>query len=104
MQDDPPFLEGVLMRLQFRTWSCPILALGLILSVGCGPTNEETLGGQTSKAVPQKEGMPNFKSYGEYAQWQAKEDAKNKAAGKGKSAPKAEAPKPAAKAPSGSQK
>ncbi len=88
------------MRWRFRTWSYPTLALGLILSAGCGPTNEETLGGQTSKAIPHKEGTPDFKTYAEYAQYQAKEAAKNKAAGKGKPAPKAEAsPKPETKNP-----
>jgi hypothetical protein len=66
----------------------PVLALGGFLFAGCGPANEESLGGQTSKAVPHKEGTPDFKSYAEVQQHQAEQAAKNRAGGKGKPAAK----------------
>jgi hypothetical protein len=66
----------------------PVVALGALLFAGCGPANEESLGGQTSKVVPHKEGTPDFKSYAEVQQYQAQQAAKKRAAGKGKPAAK----------------
>src|SRR5687767_11200451 len=53
---------------------------------GCSPTNEEGLQG-SSKAVPHKEGTPEFKSYSEAMQYQAQQNAKSHPAkGTGKKA------------------
>jgi hypothetical protein len=93
----------MLMSLRYRALSRLVVALGLLLTLGCGPTNEENLGGQTSQAVPHKEGTPDFKTYAEAQQYQAQQAAKNRPAGKGKAAPKA-APAEESKAPSESPK
>jgi hypothetical protein len=62
----------------------PLLGLSVFLFSGCSSSNEENLGGQTSKVAPQKEGTPDFKGYGEAVQYQTKQAAaKNRAAGKG---------------------
>src|SRR4051812_18541526 len=61
----PLLAKGLLMRFRIRAVALPSLALGLLVSVGCGqPSNEEELKG-SSVAVPHKEGTPDFKSYGE---------------------------------------
>ena len=65
------------MSLRYHALSRPLAALVLLLAVGCGPTNEENLGGQTSRAVPHKEGTPDFKSYAEAQQYQSQQAAKN---------------------------
>jgi len=64
-----------------------LLALGLLVVVGCGPANEEELKGK-SVAVPHKEGTPDFKSYGEAMKYQAEQQAKNQ--NKGAAAKKAQ--------------
>jgi hypothetical protein len=87
------------MSLRYHELSRPIMALGLLLTLGCGPTNEENLGGQTSKAVPHQAGKPDFKSYAEVQQYQADQANKNRSAAKGKTAP---APKSVEKAPASS--
>jgi hypothetical protein len=79
------------MKIQCEALSRAFLVLGLMLTVGCGPANEENLGGQTSRAVPHKEGTPDFKTYAEAQQYQAQQAAKNRPAGKGKATPKAAA-------------
>ena len=75
------------MRRRYRMLALPTVALGIFLLAGCGPANEENLGGQTSEAVPHKEGTPDFNSYAEAQQYQSAQAAKNRPAGKGKAAP-----------------
>jgi hypothetical protein len=84
------------MTLRYRVLALPTVALGVFLTTGCGPTNEEALKGE-SQVVPHKEGTPDFKSYSEAMQYQAQQAAKNKSAkGAAKKAqtatPKAEEP------------
>jgi len=75
------------MRFRIRAVALPSLALGLLVSVGCGqPSNEEELKG-SSVAVPHKEGTPDFKSYGEAMKYQTQQQAKNQG---GKAASKKE--------------
>jgi len=82
-------------------WS--LIGLGLLLSHGCGTTNEEELKGK-SVAVPHKEGTPDFKSYSEAMQYQAQQQAKNKGAkGAAKKAPEKEEVKAPEKAPEKAQ-
>ena len=83
------------MRLRYGAVALPLVALSTLLLAGCGPSNEENLGGQTSQVAPHKEGTPDFKSYGEAMQYQAQEAAKKKA-GRGK-APVKSQPAPAEK-------
>jgi hypothetical protein len=52
------------------------LALGALLHAGCGPANEENLGGQTSKVAPRDPNVPDFKSYGEVQEYQRQQAAK----------------------------
>jgi hypothetical protein len=80
--------KGSLMRLRFEVVAFPIVALSGFLLAGCGQSNEESLGGQTSQAVPHKEGTPDFKSYGEVQQYQTEQAAKNRGGAKTKPAPK----------------
>jgi hypothetical protein len=84
--------KGSLMKRGYRALA--LLALGALLSAGCGPstTNEENLG--ATKTVPGTGETPNIKTYGDYARYQAEKAAKERAAGKGKAAPKAQAGTP----------
>ena len=43
------------MRVRYGAMALPTVAMGASLLVGCNPSNEENLGGQTSKVVPHKE-------------------------------------------------
>jgi hypothetical protein len=86
------------MRLRYDAVVLLILALGAFVVAGCGSSNEESLGGQTSQVVPHQAGTPDFKTYGEAQQYQADQAAKNRAGGKGKPAPKSQ-PKPAEEQP-----
>jgi hypothetical protein len=61
------------------------MTLGAALLTGCGPTNEESLGGQTSKVEPHQAGAPEFNSYAEVAKYKA-EQAKKSTGGKSKPA------------------
>jgi hypothetical protein len=74
------------MKPRYRATAPLAVVLGVFLFAGCGTTNEESLGGQTSKAVPHKEGTPDFHSYAEVQQYQTQQAAKNRAGGKGKAA------------------
>jgi hypothetical protein len=76
------------MRVRYGAVALPTVAMGAFLLVGCNPSNEENLGGQTSKVVPHKEGMPDFKTYAEVQQYQTQQAAKNRSAGKGKASAK----------------
>jgi hypothetical protein len=82
----PNISRGSFMRVRYRVLALPAVALGAFMFAGCGPTNEENLGGETSKAVPHKEGTPDYKSYGEAMGDQAKIAAKNKRGKGGKAA------------------
>ena len=75
------------MRLRFVAFALPLAACGALVLGGCNSANEENLGGQTSKAVPQKADTPNFQSYAEMSNYQTQQAAKNKAGGKAKPAP-----------------
>jgi hypothetical protein len=70
-----PRQSRVVLPTMFALWAC--------LVGGCTASNEEGLGGQTSKAVPHKEGTPDFKSYAEAQTYQTQQAAKNRAARKG---------------------
>jgi hypothetical protein len=75
------------MRLRYRVLGPPTVALGAFLLAGCGPSNEENLGGQTAQVVPQKAGVPELKSYGDAMKYQAAQAAKDRPAAKGKATP-----------------
>jgi len=75
------------MRFRIRAVALPALAVGLLLSVGCGQTtNEEALKGE-SVAKPPEPGKPEFKSYGEAMKYQSQQQAKNQGKGAAKKAP-----------------
>jgi hypothetical protein len=81
------------MKPRYRALALPALALAASVWAGCGPSNEDTLKGE-SKATPQDPNVPDFKGYGDAMQYQAKQAAQNKAA-KGKTATPKEVPAPA---------
>jgi hypothetical protein len=91
------------MRLRYRAWALLPLVLGTLLLAGCSPANEEGI--VQGEKAPRKEGMPDFKSYAEVQQYQAKQAAESHPAGKGKgkATPKP-APKEESKAPTEPQK
>ena len=72
------------MRVRYRALALPAVVLGILLSGGCGPANEENVA--DTKSAPIDPNAPVFKTYGEKVQYQAEQDAKNKAATKGKTA------------------
>ena len=78
------FSKGSPMRIRIGSMALPIIALFAFLLAGCGTANEESLGGQTSQAVPHKEGTPDFQSYGEAQKYQSEQAAKNRTKGKAK--------------------
>jgi hypothetical protein len=80
------------MKARYRALALAALALCACVYTGCGPTNEDTLKGE-SKVTPQRSDIPNFKSYGEMMQYKTEQEAKKKGA-KGKTDAK-EAPAPA---------
>jgi hypothetical protein len=86
------------MKRLFRAITLPALALGALLSSGCGQstTNEEGL--VTTKAAPVESDIPVFKTYGERQLYENEQAAKKRAAAKGKVAPKAP-PKASQEAP-----
>jgi len=84
------------MKARYRALALSALALCAGMYTGCGPSNEDSLKGE-SKVTPQKSDMPNFKSYGELMQYKKDEAAKNKAA-KGKTETKEAAPEKAKEA------
>jgi hypothetical protein len=81
------------MKARYRALALPAVVLGACVYSGCGPSNEDTLKGE-SKVAPQRSDMPNFKGFGDAMQYQAEQAAKKKAA-KGKTDTKeASAPAP----------
>jgi hypothetical protein len=86
------------MKIRWGAVAVLIVGLGAFLIAGCGPANEEILGGQTSKPVAHKEGEPDFKTFAEAQQYQTEQAAKNRPGGKGKpaatTAPKSQPEKP----------
>jgi hypothetical protein len=72
------------MRVRYRALALPAVVLGIFLSGGCGPANEEGIA--DTKSAPIDPNAPVFKTYGEKIQYDAEQAAKNKAAGKGKPA------------------
>jgi hypothetical protein len=83
-------LEVSSMRLRYGAVALPLVALSALLLAGCSATNEENLGGQTSKVVPRQEGTPDIKTYAEAVKYQEEQAAKNRAASKGKAAPRSQ--------------
>jgi hypothetical protein len=81
------------MKLRFAAAALPLAAWGALVLGGCNTANEESLGGQTSKAVPNKGDTPNFQSYGEMSAYQTEQAAKKKSGGKAKPAPAKSPPK-----------
>jgi len=71
------------MSRRYRVVVPALLGLSVFLFGGCSTSNEENLGGQTSQVAPHKEGTPDFKSYAEAQQYQAKQASKSRAARKG---------------------
>jgi hypothetical protein len=65
------------MKALYRAVALSALALCACVYTGCGPTNEDTLKGE-SKVAPQRSDMPNFKGYGDVMQYQADQAAKKK--------------------------
>ena len=88
------FSKGSLMRARerYRALALPAIVVGISLSSGCGTANEESMA--DTKRAPVDPSAPVFKTYGEKAQYDA-EQAKKKAAEKGKGA-KTAAPAPPA--------
>jgi hypothetical protein len=80
------------MKRTFRAMALPALALGTLLSSGCGPatTNEENV---TNTRAPGAESAPVYKSYGEKVLHDTEEANKKRAAGKGAKGQPAATPK-----------
>jgi hypothetical protein len=86
------------MKRQFRALTLPALALGSLLSSGCGSstTNEE---GVVNTRAPGAENAPVYKSYGEKVLHDTEEAAKKRAEAKGAKGQPAPTPTPPAEAP-----
>jgi hypothetical protein len=86
------------MKRQFRALTLPALALGSLLSSGCGSstTNEE---GVVNTRAPGAENAPVYKSYGEKVLHDNEEANKQRAAAKGAKAQPAPPPTAPAEAP-----
>ena len=80
------------MRARYRALALPAIVLGISLSSGCGTANEESMA--DTKRAPADPSTPVFKTYGEKVLYDA-EQAKKKAAEKGKGG-KTAAPAPPA--------
>jgi len=78
-----------MMKARYRALALPAIALCACVYAGCGPTNEDTLKGE-SKVAPRDPNVPDFKGYGDVMQYKSQQAAKSKAA-KGKAETK-EAP------------
>jgi len=74
------------MRERYRALALPAIVLGIYLSGGCAPANEENVA--DTKTAPIDPNAPVFKNYGEKA-LHDNEQAKKKVASKGKAAPPA---------------
>jgi hypothetical protein len=81
---DSNFSKESSMRVRYRALALPAIVLGILLSGGCGPVNEENMA--DTKSAPINPNAPVFKTYGEKVQYDAEQKAKNKAATKGKNA------------------
>ena len=86
------------MMRPFRALALPALALGTLLSSGCGAssTNEE---GVANTRAPGAENAPVYKSYGEKVLHDTAEANKARAASKGAKGQPAPTPKAPAEAP-----
>jgi len=80
------------MKARYRAFALAALALCCCVYTGCGPSNEDTLKGE-SKVAPRDPNVPDFKSYGEVMRFKTEQAAKNKG-GKAKTAPPTEAAAP----------
>jgi hypothetical protein len=87
-------IEVSSMRLRCGAVAPMMVALSALLPVGCGVSNEENLGGETSKVAPQQPGMEGLKGYGDAMKYQAEQAAKNRAA-KGKAGARSQPAPPA---------
>ena len=67
-----------MMKARYRALALPAIALCACVYTGCGPSNEDTLKGE-SKVTPQRSDVPDFKGYGDVMQYQAEQAAKKKA-------------------------
>jgi hypothetical protein len=80
------------MRSRHVIAALAVAAMGALELTGCSATNEENLGGQTSKVAPRDPNIPDFKSFGEMNQYKTQHAKTGVGAAKGKAAGKA-APK-----------
>ena len=80
------------MQRQFRALTLQALALGTLLSSGCGPSSTNDEGVANTKA-PGAENAPVYKSYGEKVLHDTAEANKARAAGKGGKGQAAATPK-----------
>jgi hypothetical protein len=81
------------MKARYRALALSALALCACVYTGCGPSNEETLKGE-SKVVPQDPNIPNFKRYGDMIQYKTEQAAKKKGAKGATEKKEASAPAP----------
>jgi hypothetical protein len=81
-----------MMKARYRALALPAIALCACVYTGCGPSNEDTLKGE-SKVTPQRTDIPNFSGYGDAMKYQAEQAAKKK--GTKGTTEKKEAPAPA---------
>jgi hypothetical protein len=70
------------MKRPFRAMALPALALGALVSSGCGPSTANEEGLAKTKAASGDD-IPVFKTYGERQLWETEQAAKKKAAAKG---------------------
>jgi hypothetical protein len=81
---DSNFSKGSLMRVRYRALVLPAIILGILLSGGCGPVNEENVA--DTKSAPIDPNAPKLNTYADAAKYQAEQQIKAKAAAKGKGA------------------
>jgi len=76
------------MKRRYLAMVLPAAALGIFLFAGCEKTNEENLKGE-SQVAPPKPGTEGLKTYADATKYMEEQQAaQNKAAGKGKAAPR----------------
>jgi hypothetical protein len=68
------------MTMCYRALLLFALAAGVLFCSGCGPANEENLGGSRSEVVAPKADTPHYGSYGEMMLKKTKDSASNKGA------------------------
>jgi hypothetical protein len=86
------------MKRPFRAVTLPALALGTLLSSGCGPSSTNEEGVATTRA-PGAENAPVYKSYGEKVLHDTEEANKKRAAAKGAPKGKPATPKETPESP-----